>query len=224
MRSFEHLSAIAAPLPLANVDTDKILPARFLKTIRRDGLGAALFHTMRFGDDGQERPDFVLNRPPWRQAQILIARENFGCGSSREHAPWALADFGIRCLVAPSFADIFHSNCFKNGLLPVVLAPDTVEALLAAAADPAGATMSVDLPAQRLDWRGGAVAFEIAPERKRALLLGLDEIAETLMQADAIATFEAVHRWRGLAIPVDLDRLGRQCPEVPMTRTPDGGG
>ena len=208
MRRFERLSAIAAPLPLANVDTDKILPARFLKTIRRDGLGAALFHAMRFDDNGQERPDFVLNRTPWREAQILIARDTFGCGSSREHAPWALADFGIRCIVAPSFADIFFSNCFKNGILPIVLAPDHVEVLLAAAADPERARMSVDLPAQRLGWRQGVLGFEIASERKRALLLGLDEIAETLTQADALAAFEVRHRARGLTIPVDIDRLG----------------
>lgn len=208
MHRFERLSAIAAPLPLANVDTDKILPARFLKTIRRDGLGAALFHAMRFDDNGQERPDFVLNRTPWREAQILIARDNFGCGSSREHAPWALADFGICCIVAPSFADIFFSNCFKNGILPIVLAPDHVEVLLAAAADPERARMSVDLPAQRLGWRQGVLGFEIAPVRKRALLLGLDEIAETLTQADALAAFEVRHRGRGLAIPVDIDRLG----------------
>ena len=209
MRRFETLRAVAAPLPLANVDTDKILPARFLKTIRREGLGAGLFHAMRFSEDGQERPEFVLNRAPWRSAQILIARDNFGCGSSREHAPWALADFGVRCLVAPSFADIFYSNCFKNGLLPIVLDAGRVETLLVAATDPQRAEMSVDLPAQTLTWRGGALGFDIAPERKRALLLGLDDLAETLTRASDIARFETDQPGLGRAIPGDIGDLAQ---------------
>ena len=195
MRRFEILTAIAAPLPLVNVDTDKILPARFLKTIRREGLGNALFHTMRFDSAGRESMNFILNRLPWRNAQILIAGDNFGCGSSREHAPWALTDFGFRCLIAPSFADIFCNNCIKNGLLPITLQAKLVERLLADSAAPDMATLSIDLPRQRISRVDGlSISFDIAPERKRALLLGLDDIAETLQFASQIAAYESLHR------------------------------
>jgi 3-isopropylmalate/(R)-2-methylmalate dehydratase small subunit len=195
VRRFDILTAIAAPLPMVNVDTDKILPARFLKTIRREGLGPALFYALRVDDAGAERGNFILNRLPWRDAQILIAGDNFGCGSSREHAPWALADFGFRCLIAPSFADIFYNNCFKNGLLPIALEGSLVEQLLVDSAVPETATLTIDLAAQRICRADGApVAFNIAPERKRALLLGLDEIAETLQQASHIAAYESLHR------------------------------
>ena len=195
MRRFDTLTAIAAPLPMVNIDTDKILPGRFLKTIRRQGLGPALFHALRFDDAGAERGNFILNRPPWREAQILIAGDNFGCGSSREHAPWALTDFGFRCLIAPSFADIFYNNCFKNGLLPITLEGSLVEQLLVDSAVPETATLTIDLAAQSICRADGApVAFNIARERKRALLHGLDEIAETLQLASHIAVYESLHR------------------------------
>ncbi|MGH6886993.1 MAG: 3-isopropylmalate dehydratase small subunit, partial [Geminicoccales bacterium] len=150
MQPFVTLTGIAAPLPMVNVDTDKIIPARWLKTIKRTGLGVNLFETLRYDDDGKERPDFVLNREPWRRAEILIAGENFGCGSSREHAPWALLDFGIRCVIAPSFADIFNNNCFKNGILPVVLPQEQVDVLLREAADARDPTFTVDLEKQEI--------------------------------------------------------------------------
>lgn len=191
MRKFTTLRGIAAALPLANVDTDKILPGSFLKTISREGLGRNLFHAMRFDVDGAERPDFVLNRSPWRNASILIALDNFGCGSSREHAPWALADFGICCIIAPSFADIFYNNCFKNGILPIVLDRTQVDMLLALASDPSTAQMSVDLPAQQLLPENSApIEFAISLGRKETLLLGLDEIGATLALADQIDRWE----------------------------------
>jgi 3-isopropylmalate/(R)-2-methylmalate dehydratase small subunit len=207
MRRFETLTAVAAPLPLVNVDTDKILPARFLKTIRREGLGNALFHTMRFDSAGRESMNFILNRLPWRNAQILIAGDNFGCGSSREHAPWALTDFGFRCLIAPSFADIFCNNCIKNGLLPITLQAKLVERLLADSAAPDMATLSIDLPRQRISRVDGlSISFDIAPERKRALLLGLDDIAETLQFALQIAAYESLHRDYDSEILADVCR------------------
>ncbi|MEC3911896.1 3-isopropylmalate dehydratase small subunit [Sphingobium sp. CR2-8] len=191
MRKFTTLRGIAAALPLANVDTDKILPGSFLKTISREGLGRHLFHAMRFDVDGAERPDFVLNGSPWRNASLLITLDNFGCGSSREHAPWALADFGIRCIIAPSFADIFYNNCFKNGILPIILDRTQVDMLLALASDPRTATMSVDLPAQQLLPENSApIEFAISPGRKETLLLGLDEIGATLALADQIDRWE----------------------------------
>jgi 3-isopropylmalate/(R)-2-methylmalate dehydratase small subunit len=209
VRSFERVTATAAPLLIANVDTDKVVPARFLKTISRDGLGNALFHSMRFDGDGRERPDFVLNRVPWRDARILIARDNFGCGSSREHAPWALADFGFRCLIAPSFADIFYNNCLKNGILPITLDGTLVEMLLADVMLPERATLAVDLPEQTIRcWDGSFIHFEIAPEHKRALLLGLDDIAETLALADAITAYEQAWVDRGLPVPANIGRGG----------------
>jgi 3-isopropylmalate/(R)-2-methylmalate dehydratase small subunit len=195
MQSFTRLTAVAAPLPMINVDTDMIIPKQFLKTIKRSGLGESLFFEMRYDDDGGEKPDFVLNREPYRQAEILIAGDNFGCGSSREHAPWALLDFGIRCVVAPSFADIFYNNCFKNGILPIVLPRDQVEALMALASRPEGAVLSVDLERQEITGPDGRVmAFEVDPFRKSCLLGGLDEIGLTLQKAPLIAAFEERHK------------------------------
>ncbi|ARR54452.1 3-isopropylmalate dehydratase small subunit [Rhizorhabdus wittichii DC-6] len=185
MQPFTRLDAIAAPLPVANVDTDKILAGRFLKTTTREGLGDKLFWALR------RDPGFVLNRAPWDRAGMLIARDNFGCGSSREHAPWALLDFGISCVVAPSFADIFYNNCFKNGLLPIVLPEAEVERLLRLAADPATARMTVDLPAQTIAAGDAVIRFAIDPRRKQDLVEGIDEIAATLGHGDAIARFEA---------------------------------
>ncbi len=192
MEKFTTLTAIAAPLPLANVDTDKIIPARFLKTIRRSGLGVHLFDTLRYDEQGAERPDFVLNRAPYRGAQILIAHENFGCGSSREHAPWALLDFGIRAVIAPDFADIFHNNCFKNGILPIVLPREQCEALMEDAESGANARIIVDLAAQTVSRPDGETyGFEIDPFRKRCLLEGLDDIGLTLEKAPSIDAYEA---------------------------------
>jgi len=202
MKPFNHLTAIAAPLALENVDTDKILPARFLKTISREGLGRFLFATLR------EDADFVLNRAPWDRAGVLVALDNFGCGSSREHAPWALLDFGIRCVIVPSIADIFYSNCFKNGILPIVLPATDVRTLLALAADPATAEISVDLPNQAITASSrGPIAFDIDAKRKHDLLNGVDEIARTLTLGDSI---DALGRRRIAAqpwltdIPADL--------------------
>jgi 3-isopropylmalate/(R)-2-methylmalate dehydratase small subunit len=190
MQAFVTLSGIAAPFPLINVDTDMIIPKQFLKTIRRSGLGGGLFFEQRYDDQGQERADFVLNQPPYRQASILIAGENFGCGSSREHAPWALLDFGIRCIVAPSFADIFFNNCQKNGILPVVLPHREVERLMAIARQ--GERLTVDLPAQIITCPNGeTIPFEIDSFRKECLLGGLDDIGLTLQKAAAVDAFEA---------------------------------
>ncbi len=199
MQPFTQLSAIAAPLPIANVDTDKIIPARFLKTIKRTGLGVHLFDALRYRD-GQERPDFVLNQEPFRHAQILIAHGNFGCGSSREHAPWALLDFGIRCVIAPDFADIFHGNCFKNGILPIRLPRSVCDALMDDARQGANARLSIDLERQVVIRPSGeAIAFEIDAFRRHMLLHGLDEIGQTMQRAPAIEAFEArqqaEHSW-----------------------------
>ena len=192
MQAFTTLTGIAAPLPLANVDTDKIIPARFLKTIARTGLGKNLFDTLRYDADGQERPDFVLNREPYRQAQILVAHENFGCGSSREHAPWALLDFGIRCVIAPSFADIFFSNTFKNGILPVVLPREQCDALMEDAKLGGNARVTVDLERQVVVRPNGEeFHFEVDPFRKHLLLNGLDDIGQTLQRAASIDAYEA---------------------------------
>jgi 3-isopropylmalate/(R)-2-methylmalate dehydratase small subunit len=191
MPSFIKLTAIAAPLPLANVDTDKIIPARFLKTIARSGLGKNLFDTLRFNPDGSENPDFVLNRESYRHAQILLAHENFGCGSSREHAPWSLLDFGITCVIATSFADIFYNNCFKNFILPVTLTREQVDALMGDAANGANARLSIDLERQVVVRPSGEeFAFEIDPFRKHLLLNGLDDIGQTLQHGAAIDAFE----------------------------------
>ncbi len=191
MQRFTKLTGIGAPLRMINVDTDKIIPKQFLKTIKRTGLGRHLFDELRYVPDGGENPDFVLNRPAYRRAEILIAGENFGCGSSREHAPWALLDFGIRCVIAPSFADIFYNNCFKNGILPVTLPEKQVEALMAQAEEGANARFTVDLEACRITAPDGAgFDFEIDPFRRRCLLEGLDDIGLTLARTGAIDHFE----------------------------------
>ncbi len=198
MDKFTTLTGVAAPLNVDNVDTDKIIPARFLKTIKRSGLGKNLFDGMRFNADGSEKPDFVLNQPKYRQAQILIAGDNFGCGSSREHAPWALLDFGIRCVIAPSFADIFHGNCFKNGILPVVLPQAVCEQLMQDAALGTNARITVDLLKQvvvRPD--GEEIPFEVDAFRKKCLLEGLDDIGLTLAHGREIDAYEArVPAWQ----------------------------
>ena len=196
MEKFETLSGIAAPLPRANIDTDQIIPARFLRTIKRTGLGAHLFNELRFAADGSEVADFVLNRPPYRDARFLVAGDNFGCGSSREHAPWALLDFGVRCVISTSFADIFFNNCLKNGVLPVVVDVEALASLMAAAER--GETLSVDLGAQTIRRPSAAdqardnrpIGFEIDPFRKHCLLNGLDDIGLTLEKADQITAFE----------------------------------
>ncbi|MDT7951906.1 MAG: 3-isopropylmalate dehydratase small subunit [Acetobacteraceae bacterium] len=191
MQAFTELTGIAAPLPLANVDTDKIIPARFLKTIKRTGLGVHLFDTLRYGPAGEERPDFVLNQAPYRHAEILVAHENFGCGSSREHAPWALLDFGIRCVIAPSFADIFHNNCYKNGILPVTLPREICDQLMDDARLGGNARITVDLVRQVVIRPSGEeIAFAIDPFRKHLMLNGLDDIGQTLQRATKIDGFE----------------------------------
>jgi 3-isopropylmalate/(R)-2-methylmalate dehydratase small subunit len=192
MQPFTTLTGVAAPLPMINVDTDMIIPKQFLKTIKRSGLGKSLFFEMRYDDAGQEIPVFVLNRRQFRNANILIAGENFGCGSSREHAPWALLDFGIRCVIAPSFADIFFNNCFKNGILPIVLPHDQVEALTALAERGANATFTIDLQEQTIQTPDGLrINFDVDPFRKACLLGGLDDIGLTLHKAEKIAAFES---------------------------------
>ncbi|MBE9606316.1 3-isopropylmalate dehydratase small subunit [Acetobacteraceae bacterium H6797] len=192
MQPFNTLTGIAAPLPLANVDTDMIIPARFLKTIQRSGLGKSAFANMRYKADGSENPDFVLNQEPYRHAEVLIAYENFGCGSSREHAPWALLDFGIRCVIAPDFADIFHNNCFKNGILPVRLPRAICEKLVEDAKLGANARVTVDLARQVVIRPSGEeIPFEIDPLRKHLLLNGLDEIGQTMQHTGSIDSYEA---------------------------------
>ena len=192
MEKFETLTGVAAPLPQINVDTDMIIPKQFLKTIKRTGLGKNLFDEMRYDDNGDEKPDFVLNKPAYRDAKILVAGENFGCGSSREHAPWAIQDFGIRCVIAPSFADIFFNNCFKNGILPIALPQDEVDKLMADAENGANATLTVDLERQTITRPDGAtVTFDVDPFRKRCLLEGLDDIGLTLEREADISAFEA---------------------------------
>jgi 3-isopropylmalate/(R)-2-methylmalate dehydratase small subunit len=192
MDKFTVLTGVAAPLRIMNVDTDMIIPARYLKTIQRTGLGAGLFSSMRFNEDGTEKADFVLNRPAYRKASILIAGDNFGCGSSREHAPWALLDYGIRCVIAPSFADIFFNNCFKNGVLPIALPQAIVDRLMAAAENGANATFTVDLERQEIAMPDGErVAFDVEPFRRHCLLNGLDDIGLTLQQGAAIDAYEA---------------------------------
>jgi 3-isopropylmalate/(R)-2-methylmalate dehydratase small subunit len=192
MDKFTKLTGVAAPLPLINVDTDMIIPKQFLKTIQRSGLGKNLFDEMRYDTEGNEVPDFVLNKPAYRKAQILVAGENFGCGSSREHAPWALLDFGIRCVIAPSFADIFYNNCFKNGILPIALPQEDVDKLMDDAERGANAVVSIDLERQEITGPdGGRIGFEVDPFRKHCLLNGLDDIGLTMEKADAIDAFEA---------------------------------
>ena len=191
MDKFDKLTGVAAPLNMINVDTDMIIPKQFLKTIKRSGLGKNLFDEMRFDQDGNENPDFVLNKPAYREAKILVAGDNFGCGSSREHAPWALLDFGIRCVIAPSFADIFYNNCFKNGILPIALPQEDVDKLMDDAERGANAVLTVDLENQTITGPdGGEIAFEIDAFRKHCLLNGLDDIGLTMEKSGSIDAFE----------------------------------
>ena len=191
MQKFTKLTAVAAPLPMINIDTDAIIPKQFLKTIKRTGLGKHLFHELRYDEAGKEKPDFVLNKPAYRKAQILVAGENFGCGSSREHAPWALLDHGVRCVISTSFADIFYNNCFQNGILPIKVSPEDLEKLMDDANRGANATITVDLENQEIRGPdGGVVKFEIDAFRKRCLLEGLDNIGLTLQSEKDIANFE----------------------------------
>lgn len=192
MDKFETLTGVAAPMAMINIDTDMIIPKQFLKTIKRTGLGKSLFFELRYDEAGKENPDFVLNRPAYRAAKILVAGENFGCGSSREHAPWALLDFGIRCVIAPGFADIFYNNSFKNGILPIKLPEEVCARLRKAAENGANATFTIDLAAQEIRTPDGeTVAFEVDPFRKRCLLEGLDDIGLTLKKKAKIDAFEA---------------------------------
>ena len=191
MDKFEKLSGIAAPMPLINIDTDMIIPKVFLKTIKRSGLGVNLFDEMRYDGEGKENPDFVLNKPQYRNAEIIVAGDNFGCGSSREHAPWAIKDFGIRCVISTSFADIFYNNCFKNGILPIVLPKEQVDVLMADAEKGANARMEVDLEAQTVTSPDGDVFhFELDAFKKHCLLNGLDDISLSLEKASSIESYE----------------------------------
>jgi 3-isopropylmalate/(R)-2-methylmalate dehydratase small subunit len=191
MQPFKTLTAVAAPMNILNVDTDMIIPKDYLKTIERTGLGKGLFAELRYNDDGTENPDFVLNKPAYRKAQIIVAGDNFGCGSSREHAPWALLDYGIRSVISTSFADIFYNNCFKNGILPITVSKEDLDKLMDDAGRGANATISIDLEAQEIHGPdGGTVRFEIDPFRKRCLLEGLDDIGLTMEKAPHIDAFE----------------------------------
>ena len=200
MEKFTSLEGVAAPMRITNVDTDRIIPKQYLKTIKRTGLGKGLFADVRYRDDGSEDPDFVLNRPAYRNTKILVAGDNFGCGSSREHAPWALTDFGIRCVISTSFADIFFNNAAKNGVLLITVAPEDLEKLFEDAERGANATLSIDLEAQTIKGPdGGTLHFDIDPGRKHSLLNGLDEIGETLQREPAIASYEEKLAARGWA-------------------------
>lgn len=191
MDKFVKLTGVAAPLPVVNVDTDMIIPKDYLKTIKRTGLGTGLFAEARYKEDGSENPDFVLNKPAYRNAQILVAGDNFGCGSSREHAPWALLDFGIRCVISTSFADIFYNNCFKNGILPIIVSQDNLDKLMDDAGRGSNAVLTVDLEAQEITGPdGGKISFEIDAFKRHCLLNGLDDIGLTLEKASSISTFE----------------------------------
>ncbi|MGQ4273671.1 3-isopropylmalate dehydratase small subunit [Terrihabitans sp. B22-R8] len=191
MQPFTSLTGIAAPLPLVNIDTDMIIPKEYLKTIKRTGLGAGLFAEMRFDQQGNENPDFVLNKPAYRGAEILVTGENFGCGSSREHAPWALLDYGIRCVISTSFADIFYNNCFQNGILPIKVSPEELEKLMDDAERGANARLTVDLEAQEIRGPdGGVIRFDIDPFKKHCMLNGLDGIGLTMVKAPQIADYE----------------------------------
>ncbi len=195
MDKFTSLTAVAAPMPRVNIDTDAIIPKQYLKTIKRTGLGRGLFSEWRYNDDGSDNPDFVLNQPAYKDAKIIVAGDNFGCGSSREHAPWALKDFGITCVISTQFGDIFYNNCFQNGVLPVVVSPEDLEKLMDDAARGANATLTVDLEAQEIRGPdGGVVRFEIDPFKKHCLLNGLDSVGLTLEKADAIESFEDKHQ------------------------------
>jgi 3-isopropylmalate/(R)-2-methylmalate dehydratase small subunit len=191
MQKFTTLTGVAAPLPMINVDTDMIIPKQFLKTIERTGLGKSLFYELRYDEQGKPKPDFVLNQPAYSKAQILVAGENFGCGSSREHAPWALLDFGIRCVISTSFADIFYNNCFKNGILPIKVTLEQLEKLFDDASRGANATLTIDLEKQEIRGPdGGVIRFEVDPFRKHCLLNGLDDIGLTMQKEGAIKSFE----------------------------------
>ena len=191
MDKFEKLSGIAAPMPLINIDTDMIIPKVFLKTIKRSGLGVNLFDEMRYDGEGKEIPDFVLNKPQYRDAEILVAGDNFGCGSSREHAPWAIKDFGIRCVISTSFADIFFNNCFKNGILPIVLPEEQRDALMKDAEKGSNARVEVDLEAQTVTSSDGKVFhFDVDPFKKHCLINGLDDISLSLEKESSIAAHE----------------------------------
>ena len=191
MDKFTTLTAVAAPMPIINIDTDMIIPKQYLKTIKRTGLGTGLFSEMRYREDGSENPDFVLNQLAYRNAKILVAGDNFGCGSSREHAPWALLDFGIRCVISTSFADIFYNNCFQNGILPIKVSPEDLEKLFDDASRGSNATLTIDLENQEIRGPdGGAVKFDIDPFRKHCMLNGLDGIGLTMEKAASIDSFE----------------------------------
>jgi 3-isopropylmalate/(R)-2-methylmalate dehydratase small subunit len=191
MQKFTRLTGVAAPMPMINIDTDMIIPKGHLKTIKRTGLGKALFDEMRYNADGSEKPDFVLNQPAYRTSQVIVAGANFGCGSSREHAPWALLDFGIKCVIAPSFADIFHNNCFKNGILPIALPQEICDRLMDDARKGANATLTIDLEKEEITRPDGEVIkFRIDPFRRHCLLNGLDDIGLTLQKAVDVATYE----------------------------------
>ena len=203
MDKFKKVDGVAAPLPILNVDTDMIIPKQFLKTIKRTGLGKNLFDEMRFTKEGAEIPDFVLNKPQYRNAEILVAGDNFGCGSSREHAPWAIADFGIKVIISTSFADIFYNNCFKNGILPIKLSQTDVDKLMDDAERGANATVSVDLEAQEIKGPdGGTISFDIDPFRKHCLMEGLDDVGLTLQKEEKITSFEKRSEER---------RVGKEC-------------
>lgn len=191
MEKFTEITGTAAPMPLVNIDTDMIIPKVFLKTIKRSGLGVNLFDEMRYDREGNEIPDFVLNQPQYRDAQILVAGDNFGCGSSREHAPWAILDFGIRCVIAPSFADIFYNNCFKNGILPIPLPQEQVDVLMKDAEKGSNARMTIDLEGQTVTTSDGETfPFEVDAFKKHCLLNGLDDIGLTLEKGAAIDSYE----------------------------------
>lgn len=192
MEKFKIITSAAAPLAIINIDTDMIIPKDYLKTIKRTGLGKGLFAEMRFNEDGSEKPDFVLNQPAYRNAEILVASDNFGCGSSREHAPWALLDFGIKCVISTSFADIFYNNCFKNGILPIVVSQQQLDMLMEDAERGSNATLTVDLESQTITGPdGGEIKFDIEADRKQRLLNGIDDIGESMLKSDAIDKFEA---------------------------------
>ena len=191
MDKFTTLTGVAAPLPIVNIDTDMIIPKQFLKTIERTGLGKGLFFEMRFNEDGSEKPDFILNQPAYRHAQVLVAGDNFGCGSSREHAPWALLDFGVRCVISTGFADIFYNNCFKNGILPIRVSPEDLAKLMDDASRGSNATLTIDLASQTIKGPdGGSISFDIDSFRKHCLLNGLDDIALTLEKEPEITSHE----------------------------------
>ena len=192
MEKFVRLTGVAAPLPVVNIDTDMIIPKDYLKTIKRTGLGTGLFAEARYKDDGSENPDFVLNKPAYREAKILVAGDNFGCGSSREHAPWALLDFGIRCVISTSFADIFYNNCFKNGILPITVSPENLEKLMDDADRGSNSTITVDLETQEIKGPdGGTIKFEIDAFRRHCMMNGLDDIGLTLEKGASINAYES---------------------------------